>query len=212
MHKRYHTKSVGGIDLPTIPARVIWEEGNDFVSIIDRHSTLAERKKAREILAVVDEELSASEISDAILWHANENYKLYVFAVHDQRKGSGRKAIGCLLAERIQKAYQVQSCADKESSSLTLGVEQNDALLGIARIWTCAEYRRRGVAMRLLDLSKKTFIYGMTLETRRVAFSQPTESGGKLARAWVQHQNDYGNMQIAEDLDNKLAVYLERHK
>lgn len=58
-------------------------------------------------------------------------------------------------------------------------------------MWCSTSFRRRGLVSTLLDAAARDFIYGRpltTVEERRavVAFSQPTESGGHLARAWLQ--------------------------
>ncbi|CAH7687127.1 ESCO1/2 acetyl-transferase-domain-containing protein [Phakopsora pachyrhizi] len=65
-------------------------------------------------------------------------------------------------------------------------------LIGIHRIWTSPNYRRSGFARRLLDSVSKTFVYGLPLlddEIRRrlISFSQPTESGVKLAIGWLKN-------------------------
>lgn len=197
LHKRFHAKSVGGVDFALKPPKshVVWRgsgeckgggEGDSHVLVVGRSATSAEKRKAKEVLEVVDSELGAAEIGEADLWadgdDGGDRFKVYLYI-------RGRKCIGLCLAERITKAYRVlddrlprvgRGC----SSSVSVSDTPQPALLGISRIWTCSSHRRQGIAARLLDCARDTFIYGMHLEKSMVAFSQPTESGGGLARNW----------------------------
>ena len=88
-----------------------------------------------------------------------------------------------------QKAKQARaSSADFQSSSISVGTVGETAILGISRIWTSNLYRNQRIATKLLDCARSSFLYGMTIEKDRVAFSQPTESGGQLARKWFKQQ------------------------
>ncbi|EXJ89752.1 hypothetical protein A1O3_02819 [Capronia epimyces CBS 606.96] len=70
------------------------------------------------------------------------------------------------------------------SSSITISEETYPAVVGVSRIWTSRAFRHKGIANNLLECVMSQFIYGMEIETQQVAFSQPTESGAGLARAW----------------------------
>ncbi|KAI8456591.1 ESCO1/2 acetyl-transferase-domain-containing protein, partial [Phakopsora pachyrhizi] len=79
-------------------------------------------------------------------------------------------------------------------SGLYCSPDPQKVYIGIHRIWTSHDYRRLGFARRLLDSISKTFIYAVPLvdnEVRRkfIAFSQPTESGVKLATGWLKNPN-----------------------
>jgi len=107
----------------------------------------------------------------------------------------GQKCIGACLAERIWEGYTVlaqdeapvqphQSLAESKSSSISISTEASPAILGISRIWASNQHRKQGIATRLLESARSDFLYGMLIEKDKVAFSQPTESGGNLARKW----------------------------
>lgn len=198
LHKRFHAKSVGGVDftlkfLRDKDKRVVWkaDEGDAYVLVVDRKGTPTEKRKAKEVLEVADSELGAAEIEEGVLWGAvgrgeddeGEKFKVYLYI-------QGKKCIGLCLAERIKKAYRVLDDTQPSSenwgkgSSVSISDTPQPALLGISRIWTCSSHRRQGIAAKLLDCARETFIYGMQLEKSIVAFSQPTESGGWLARGW----------------------------
>lgn len=210
LHKRFHAKSVGGVDFAPkpAPAHSVWRDDNSdaHVLVVGRTASAAEKRKAKEVLEVVDSELGAAEIAEADLWADDaggggggaDRFKVYLYV-------RGRKCIGLCLAERITKAYCVLDGDDDDddkrcSSSVSVAETPTPALLGIARIWTCSSHRRQGVAARLLECARETFIYGMHVEKCMVAFSQPTESGGGLARGWFRSGGE---------TEQRWAVYVE---
>lgn len=117
-----------------------------------------------------------------------DRFKVYLYI-------RGLKCIGACLAERILEAYAVLGPDDASggnarppvewrSSSISVSKATNAAILGISRIWTSNSHRKCGVATALLDSVTSDFLYGMIIPKEMVAFSQPTESGGQLARKW----------------------------
>ncbi|KZF21783.1 hypothetical protein L228DRAFT_283913 [Xylona heveae TC161] len=71
-----------------------------------------------------------------------------------------------------------------KSSSISISAKPTSAVLGISRIWTSRSHRRHGIAATLLDCARDRFIYGMKIPKDLIAFSQPTESGVRLAENW----------------------------
>lgn len=190
LHKRFHAKSTGGVDFTLKPPprgdqRVVWRasEGDAYVLGVSRTATAAEKRKAKEVMEVVDSELGAAEIDlwqkeDEEVGGGGERFRVYLYV-------QGRKCVGLCLAERIKRAYCVVDDGPQGGGgSVSVEETARPALMGVSRIWTCSSHRRRGIAARLLDCARETFIYGMHLEKSMVAFSQPTESGGSLARGW----------------------------
>lgn len=117
-----------------------------------------------------------------------DRFKMYLYI-------QGLKCIGACLAERILEAYAVlepddvsggnaRPPAEWRSSSISVSKAAEAAILGISRIWTSNSHRKSGRATALLDSVISDFLYGMTIPKEMVAFSQPTESGGQLARKW----------------------------
>jgi hypothetical protein len=117
-----------------------------------------------------------------------DRFKIYLYI-------RGNKCVGACLAERIWEAYTVPDpiktppSAHKlsvapQNSSISISIKSDPAILGISRIWTSNQHRKQGVATRLLDCARSDFLYGLKIEKDKVAFSQPTESGGNLARKW----------------------------
>ena len=123
---------------------------------------------------------------------AEENqgrFKVYLYLV-------ANKCTGLCLAEKIDKAYEVidsnnvNKRPDKQvmtmarSSSYVAVSVATTAILGVSRIWTSKSHRGKGFGPALLDAARHNFLYGMEVPKEMVAFSQPTESGGRLAERW----------------------------
>jgi hypothetical protein len=119
---------------------------------------------------------------------AVDRFKTYLYI-------KGQKCVGACLAERIWEACTVlaeddassqtrQLACENKSSSISVSTMATPAILGISRIWTSNQHRKQRIATRLLDCARSNFLYGMLVDKEKVAFSQPTESGGNLARRW----------------------------
>ena len=116
-----------------------------------------------------------------------DRFKMYLFI-------QGTKCVGACLAERIWEAYTVLDPSNTpkpqskfpalQSSSISINTVSNPAIMGVSRIWTSNQNRKQGIATKLLDTARSNFLYGLIVEKKTVAFSQPTESGGNLARKW----------------------------
>jgi N-acetyltransferase len=129
------------------------------------------------------------------------------------------KCVAIALAERISKCYRVlptgsQVVGDKmdldtntggapassetlqvngvEHHALKLSKEVYPAVVGVSRIWTSKTSRRQGIANNLLDCVVNQFIYGMEIDKEKVGFSQPTDAGADLAKAWFDEPAGWG--------------------
>lgn len=188
-------------------------EGGSCIIMISRKDPLVARNAAKKVLEVVNAELSAVEIGDEQLWSRvtvkdglesdldaapRRMFNVQVSGVQGRFKAylyiQGSKCIGLCLAERISEAYTVLGVSEDgtrqtaatspSSSSITTKTQSDLAIVGISRIWTSNAYRKKGIARALLDCVAGTFLYGLRIPASMIAFSQPTESGGQLARKW----------------------------
>ena len=183
---------------------------DEDIVMIDRRCSLASRNKVKKVLEVVNAELSAAEIEDAHIWGSlDRTCRAVSTRKTTNNEGSadggtrfkaflyleGDKCIGLCLVERIASAYQVADASVTEtvqmrapantlSSSISISDKKDVALLGVTRIWTSRAHRRQGVAVVLLECARRHFFYGMEVTKDLIAFSQPTESGGNLAKHW----------------------------
>jgi len=55
------------------------------------------------------------------------------------------------------------------------------AIIGISRIWVWKEGRRKGIASKLLDTVRASFLFGDVVDKNLVALSQPTVDGQEFA-------------------------------
>ncbi|KAI9682753.1 MAG: N-acetyltransferase O1 (Establishment of cohesion protein 1) [Trizodia sp. TS-e1964] len=235
LHKKFHSINIGGVEIGRInlkrldSSRVTLSNSkkvprgkHDCLLIaIDRKSGLLERKLAINVLEVVNNELTAVDIDEEILWGTLPASQPPLAA--SSKKGlpatkskkvdigprfrvflciKGQKCVGLCLAERISRAYKVlESDAERDTtagntiaslgSSIAISEKPDPAILGISRIWTTKLHRGQGVAAKLLDCARENFIYGMVIPKGKVAFSQPSESGGKLAQSWFKDENEW---------------------
>ncbi|EEP75687.1 predicted protein [Uncinocarpus reesii 1704] len=209
LHKKFHDMNANGIDLGKAFVRANacrwvyeatrFEEG--YVVIVDRKSSPSTKNQAKRVLEVVNKELSAPEIEDAMLWSQIETPKQFRkngskeevdrFKVFLHMKDS--KCVGLCLTERIWESHPVKRDSKKtarnpaegpDSSSITPSPEKHPAIVGISRVWTSSSSRRKGIAMDLLDCVVGNYFYGIEIPKSRVAFSQPTESGCRLMEAF----------------------------
>lgn len=213
LHRKFHAMNFGGVDctkamVERLRQKQIWSGGEaSFIAVVGRRDALALRNKASDVLKVVNTELAAVPILDEELWgqttlSANaelpddsttshekcDRFRVYLYV-------RGQKCVAACLAERIQEAYTVlaqdkaseqpaQTLAESQSSSISVSTTADAVLLGISRIWVSNQCRKQGLARRLLDSARNDFMYGLTIAKPLIAFSQPTESGGKLARKY----------------------------
>jgi len=188
------------------------------VVVVDRKISPPARKVVQKVLGIVNKELSAVDIDDSVLWsqrilddkgsgpyikqsesekrndHKSDRYKVFLHV-------KDGKCVGLCLAERITKAHRVKGAKkEKEtgenstqgkSSSISVEERSIPAVVGVSRIWTSKSFRRKGIANNLLECVMSQFIYGMEIEKDELAFSQPTESGGQLARAWYGEESGW---------------------
>ena len=188
------------------------------VVMVDRRSSQAVRNKVQRVLEAVNIELSAAEIGDDALWQplkaettekqptskrkgahqdpgTGDRFKAFLYMVGD-------RCIGFCLVEKIGIAFPVvnpkpelrddgEVMAASKSSSISVSTAAHVALLGISRIWTSKSFRNRGLAIDLLECARRNFFYGVEIPKNLAAFSQPSESGGRLAERWFGAQTGW---------------------
>lgn len=209
--KKFVSSKYGGLKR-AYPRDKRWlDEGEEMV-MVDRNSPLWTKNKVKKVLEVVNTELGSAEIEEESLWAALAPYPDRLTQTTKRKKESEasdkagerfkaflhierEKCVGFCLAEKISNARRVidplQDDARKSkdhdavrSSSISTSADLDIALLGIARIWTSKSHRGQGIAAGLLETARGNYFYGMEVPKELVAFSQPTESGGKLAEQW----------------------------
>ncbi|XP_047506376.1 N-acetyltransferase ESCO2 [Pieris napi] len=97
-----------------------------------------------------------------------------------------KQIVGCLVVEPKARAYKLLP-GEPDCCS----VEEYPVKCGVSRIWTHAKYRRRGVAGRMLECARASFLYGIALTRQEIAFSSPTPSGKAFATKYCGTENFY---------------------
>jgi N-acetyltransferase len=209
LHNKFHSQIVRGIPINSklqLRLRMLENEVNlctqEIIQPIDHRlqSWAPVRKLVPTVLDMVEKELGGVGIDIEKLWGQVEmpakeggqeekdstlcnRYKTFLFI----RKN---KILGVCLVERIFEAYPVLPIVKTQSdtstavsdAAITTSEQAQPAQMGISRIWVSKCARGQGIANELLRFAAKTFIYRVNIPKERIAFSQPTESGAKLAR------------------------------
>lgn len=201
LHDKYHTRDLNGVDLGKpfrkwAETRQVWR-GRDgaLVVPVDRTDKSFERRKACEVLDIVQTELGAVDIGEQELWsrltegygieaEQRGRYRAFMYLV-------GLKCVGLCLAKHIRTARRVvehvRTDADEgfENRGLLVSEEVENAMVGISRIWTSKSHRGRGIAGLMLGCVARNFHPKGPVQKTQIAFSQPTTSGTALARRWM---------------------------
>ncbi|KAJ5937420.1 hypothetical protein N7454_004720 [Penicillium verhagenii] len=206
LHKKFHEMNSTGVDLGKAFMRANasrwvyeatrFEEG--YVVIVDRKASPSAKNQAKRVLEVVNKELSSPEIDEEVLWSQteapdhlkapDEDEKVDRYRVFLHMKDS--RCVGLCLTERIWESQPVILGEQNgtNSSSVSVKDEKHPAIVGVSRIWTSGASRRKGIALDLLDCVVSNYIYGMEISKDKIAFSQPTESGNRLASKFFEDE------------------------
>ncbi|KAJ5864378.1 Sister chromatid cohesion acetyltransferase Eco1 [Penicillium soppii] len=207
LHKKFHEMNATGIDLGKAflranASRWIYEAtrfDEGYVVIVDRKASPSAKSQAKKVLEVISKELSSPEIDDETLWSQTEppkhlqdgpTEKVDRYRVFLHMKDS--RCVGLCLTERIWESRPVAKDENGPAgSSVSTRDEVHPAIVGVSRIWTSGSSRRKGIALDLLDCVVINFIYGMEITKDQIAFSQPTESGKRLAHKFFEDEETW---------------------
>lgn len=139
-------------------------------------------KKAEEVRRVADSELGFQQVALSRPSQA----KTYLFI------STERTVVGCLVAEPIRQAFRVLEQPERQADvtrddfmerhrAWCCSTAPERALCGISRVWVFSLARRRGVATRMMDAVRNSFVFGGHLTKEEVAFSDPTPDGKQFA-------------------------------
>ncbi|XP_014818270.1 PREDICTED: N-acetyltransferase ESCO2 [Calidris pugnax] len=143
-------------------------------------------KKAEDVREIVDNELGFKQVSLSCPAKA----KIYLFVSNE------KMIVGCLVAESIKQAFRVLAepgaTLSPEKDPLQhqrpwrCSTQPEPAVCGISRIWVFRPRRGKGIARRMVDVVRSTFMYGCVLSTQEIAFSDPTPDGKLFATTYCQ--------------------------
>lgn len=133
-------------------------------------------KKVEDINQIMARELGFSDSTAEFM----ASYKAFLYISGD------KQVIGCCVTEPVTKGYRVIASGSPTKQPLNnrlwcCGTKPERASVGISKIWVYAQMRRQGIASKLLDCVRYWFEYGSLIDKDRVAFSDPTPDGKRLA-------------------------------
>ncbi|KAI5090775.1 N-acetyltransferase ESCO2 isoform X1 [Silurus meridionalis] len=139
-------------------------------------------KKAEDVRRIADSELGFQQVNLS----SPSAAKTYLFI------NSDKMVVGCLVAEPIRQAFRVLEQQVKPKDMMKEDFMEHHrawccstmpekAICGVSRIWVFSLMRRKGIATRLLDTVRGSFMYGSPLTKAEIAFSDPTPDGKLFA-------------------------------
>ncbi|XP_009688591.2 N-acetyltransferase ESCO2 [Struthio camelus] len=146
-------------------------------------------KKADDVREIVDNELGFKQVT----LNCPAKTKMYLFVSNE------KMIVGCLVAESIKQAFRVLSepgaaqspgqDALQHQRAWRCSAKPEPAICGVSRVWVFSLMRRKGIARRMVDVVRNTFMYGCYLSTDEIAFSDPTPDGKLFATKYCQTPN-----------------------
>lgn len=130
------------------------------------------QKQLKDLLRLVNKELGSAPQADPSL----TGFRIFVM-VHS----ADGHVLGCLVGQLLTEAYRSPRGA---LASLDEMVLDRTCQAGVNRIWVREVDRRTGVAVRLLDGMRANMIFNYILDKDKIAFSQPTYAGQRLAETY----------------------------
>nr|XP_022313901.1 N-acetyltransferase ESCO2-like [Crassostrea virginica] len=180
-HAKFHQSILNALKFPGWKKeRVVqeYDDGSRVIMVMYEDPKYA-HKKVEEINRIIGTELGFPET--AVIFRTD--LKVYLMISEE------KKIIGCCFAENITQGHRVladsQSSQESGSRPWYCDTEPEPASVGISKIWVHKLHRRMGVARKLLDCVRQNFHFGTYISKKRVAFSDPTPDGKRLATEYT---------------------------
>ncbi|XP_048337596.1 N-acetyltransferase ESCO2 [Sphaerodactylus townsendi] len=186
-HVQYHQRFLEGLKyVGWKNERVVAEFWDGKIILVRQDDPKYATKKMEDVRELVDNELGFKQVALACPTHT----QTYLFI-------SVNKIVGCLIAEPVRQAFRVLSEAAESPTKNSLehhrawccSTKPEKVVCGVSRIWVFSLMRRKGIARRLVDVVRRTFLFGSCLSTDEIAFSDPTPDGKLFAVKYCQTPN-----------------------
>ncbi|NXM34632.1 ESCO2 acetyltransferase, partial [Oxyruncus cristatus] len=141
-------------------------------------------KKAEEVRELVDQELGFQQA-----WArrpGGSRTRTYLFVSGGSVVGWGCFPQAFRVLWEPGRAPGPGQNSQRSGRAWRCSAQPEPALCGISRIWVLGMRRRSGVARRMVDVLRSTFVYGSVLSSREIAFSDPTPHGKLFASSYCQ--------------------------
>ena len=198
-HNKYHrtqetsrnSHAILRYTTPLKNERVVREyaDGSKCIVIDESCDSQSALTKARQLLDFVDTQLgiidpcsSNTSATTKKTTTRAETTKYYLYVA-----SACKEIVGVCVAEQIEQAHRILYMNAHQS---VFGIDEASgavrAACGINRIWVASDWRRKGIASRLLDCVRLNFYYIYELEASQLAFSDPTQFGRLLATKYCK--------------------------
>lgn len=172
-HAKYHAEFDEGVrwSVKFERPRKYYDDGSRVV-IVTNDEPKPVVEAITKLLKMSDSDMSPGDDLTKVLNRDNAKFFVYVT--------SNNHAIGYILVERIQEAYNL---VDFDSSRLEPDPERADC--GIIFLWVHPAYRRRGVGTQLADIARCNIRRESIVFRSRVAVCDPTEVAIPFLKAYL---------------------------
>jgi ribosomal protein S18 acetylase RimI-like enzyme len=202
-HSKFCQSRTSPVDFKSSKSdKVVWEgreEREMIVHLPHTSMSAAQRNMWEGLKGVVDETMGFYDGSEDKRKVCN---CLYI---------KGNKVVGLLVVEPIEEGYpivtaesvregseggnNVHTHSGDEDEALRLSASPDGgllctttsrkAVLGVSQVWVHDDYRRQGIASKLLTSARNHFIYGYHIPVDKIAFTQPTPAGRLFAEKYT---------------------------
>lgn len=184
-----------------------WEsdEKKHRIVVIDRKQAVAVRNHAEAVLTATSEALGQIHVGSDALWSEFPDpqsiqalppqvhrFCVFVYYINDM-------PAAVVLAERIRDACSYHPGRIHEDGGSLIGESARvsgfedrhidttfHVWLSVERIWVHANYRRQGLATKMVDIVRENFIRGLPLSKSDIAFSFPFGPGLAFATKYCK--------------------------
>ena len=156
-------------------------QGDKLIAVNAKHHKNLFDKIEHEFLKVVDRDLGIQEGSSRVQNREETKFFMYV---------SDGRIVGILMSEALDDKHKISRAVrdPKVPQQWLLDdvVTSKKVLVGVSRIWVAQDFRRQGIAAKMVRAMKGRF-YGTAkiLDNGEFAFSHTTPSGSEFATKFV---------------------------
>lgn len=136
-------------------------------------------KKVDDVLSVVDKDLG---FADPGKIRNPDKSKVFMYV-------SDKKVVGFTLAESIENGFRIIPQEEGPVNSYTCSTSPESVKVGVSRIWVTHDFRKRGIASKLVDSVRDFFILGSAIKQDEYAFSDPTLNGIDFASSYTNKKD-----------------------
>lgn len=192
LHKKFHSRAFDGREWSKDFGKVVSTmDNNDKIYRVDTSARATAKRAVEHLMRLVNTELDAPEENCG--WR-DATHKGAAF-VYVRKVGAKLRAVGIVVVEKTSIAKWMGVLSGELISN-----DQVPVLMGISRIYTARNFRMQNIAYKLLETARSSFIYGVEVKKSQVAWSQPSESGGKVADKWCG---------VTTDNERRVLTYVE---